>query len=114
MSVRGGFGISYDRLFDNIWSNGAWNPPFYALLDHDATGGDVINYTIHPSIAGYTPGVTVLPRTSVRTMDVHMKDSSVQNYYLGVEKQFFRDILLRVNYSGHGAAFVATDEPEPL
>ena len=45
MSVRGGFAISYDRLFDNIWSNGAWNPPFYALLDHDATAGDVINYT---------------------------------------------------------------------
>jgi hypothetical protein len=33
-------------------------------------------------------------------MDVAMKDSSVQSFYLGVERQFFRDILLRVNYQG--------------
>lgn len=103
MSVRGGFGISYDRLFDNIWSNGAWNPPFYALLDHDATAGDNIVYTVPPSIGNtYVPDTipSVGHRVSVRTMDVHMKDSSVQNYYFGVEKQFFHDILLRVNYQG--------------
>ncbi len=102
MSVRGGFAISYDRLFDNIWSNGAWNPPFYALLDHDATGGDIISYTIPPTIAGYAPGTIPSKghRVSVRTMDVHMRDSSVQNYYLGVERQFWHDFLLRVNYQG--------------
>ncbi|MGI9072441.1 MAG: TonB-dependent receptor domain-containing protein [Bryobacteraceae bacterium] len=37
-SIRGGYGIFFDRIFDNVWSNGAWNPPFYALVDHDATG----------------------------------------------------------------------------
>ena len=102
MSLRGGFGISYDRLFDNIWSNGAWNPPFYALLDHDATAGDTIDYTIPPSIGQYVPGTIPGPghRVSVRTMDVHMRDSSVQNYYLGVERQFYKDFLLRVNYQG--------------
>ena len=107
-SVRGGFGISYDRLFDNIWSNGSWNPPFYGLVDHDATAGDLLNYTNPPSIAGYVPGsIPGVPgtpncctRVSVRTMDVHMKDSSVQNFYFGVERQFWQDFLLRVNYQG--------------
>jgi hypothetical protein len=33
-------------------------------------------------------------------MDVHMKDSSVQNMYLGIERQFMHDFLLRVNYQG--------------
>jgi hypothetical protein len=60
-SLRGGYGISYDRLFDNIWSNGAWNPPFYGLVDHNATAGDVISYTNPPSIYGFVvnsiPGV---------------------------------------------------------
>jgi hypothetical protein len=105
-AIRGGFAISYDRLFDNIWSNGAWNPPFYGLVDHDATGGDVISYTIPPSIAGFTPGsIPGIPgtanccdRVSVRTMDVHMRDSSVQSYYLGVERQLANNFLLRVNY----------------
>jgi hypothetical protein len=103
MAVRGGFGISFDRLFDNIWSNGAWNPPFYALLDHDATGGDTVYYSNPPSTGGfYVPNSIPAPgeRVSVRTMDVHMRDSSVQNYYLGVERQFYHDFLLRVNYEG--------------
>ena len=102
MAVRGGFAISYDRLFDNIWSNGAWNPPFYALLDHDATGGDVIKYAIPPAVVGFVPNSIpgVGNRVSVRTMDVHMKDSSVQNYYMGIERQFWHDFLFRVNYQG--------------
>jgi hypothetical protein len=102
LSVRGGYGISYDRIFDNVWSNGAWNPPFYALLDHDATAGDTILYTVPPSVGQYTPDSipAIGQRVSVRTMDVHMKDSSTQNLYFGVEKQFFRDVLLRVNYQG--------------
>lgn len=103
MSIRAGYGISFDRLFDNIWSNGAWNPPQYALLDHDATAGDSIVYTIPPSIGStYVPDTIPSPgnRVSVRTMDVHMKDSSVQNFYFGVERQFFKDFLLRVNYQG--------------
>ena len=76
-SIRGGFGISYDRLFDNIWSNGAWNPPFYALLDHDATASDSIYYSVPPTNGNtFVPGQPI-GRVSVRTMDVNMKDSSV-------------------------------------
>ncbi len=105
-AIRGGFAISYDRLFDNIWSNGAWNPPFYGLVDHDATAGDVISYTIPPTIAGFTPGsipgvpgtANCCTRVSVRTMDVHMRDSSVQSYYMGIERQLANNFLLRVNY----------------
>src|SRR5437879_9824633 len=39
-------------------------------------------------------------RVSVRTMDVNMRDSSGQNFYLGVERQFFGGLLLSAKYQG--------------
>lgn len=107
MAVRGGFGIFYDRIFDNIWSNGAWNPPFYALIDFNAFRSDAIFYGNPASIgAGYNPagpnGPIPYPgkRVSVRTMDVNMHDSSGQNFYLGVEREVFSGLLLSAKYQG--------------
>jgi hypothetical protein len=102
-AVRGGFGISYDRIFDNVWSNGAWNPPFYGLIDWDATIGDTIFYSNPPRPSpSYVPNSLPGPagRVSVRTMENNLKDSSVQNFYLGVEHQFAQNLLVRVNYQG--------------
>jgi len=103
-SVRGGYGIYYDRIFDNIWSNGAWNPPFYALIDFQADTGDAIFYSNPASIGAAYDTSNPIPhpgkRVSLRSMDQHMKDSSVQNFHLGVERQVLGGLLLRAQYLG--------------
>lgn len=104
MAVRGGYGIYYDRIFDNIWSNGAWNPPFYALIDFNAACSDSIFYSNPNSIGLAYDTSNPIPhpgkRVSVRTMDVNMKDASTQNYYLSVERQVLGSFLFRVGYQG--------------
>jgi len=103
-AIRAGYGIFYDRIFDNIWSNGAWNPPFYALIDFNASCGDSVFYSNPPSVGAAYDTSNPIPhpgaRVSVRTMDVNMHDSSGQNYYFGVEHQFFGGLLLTAKYQG--------------
>lgn len=110
-ALRGGFGINYDRIFDNEWSNGAWNPPFYALVDFAADGGDPIYYSNPGSIgAAYNPngpcgqipnppsaGCTA-HRVSVRAMDPHLKDSSGQNFYLSLEREVKGNVAVHASY----------------
>ncbi len=99
-SVRGGYGIFYDRIFDNVWSNAAWNPPFYALVDHDATAGDLIYYSV-PAQAGPAFNPAVGPgRVSVRTMDVALKDASNQSFHFTIERQIATSFLVRLGYQG--------------
>ena len=97
-SVRGAYGIFYDRIFDNVWSNAAWNPPFYSLVDHDATGGDLVYYSDPASVgAAYNPAVGP-GRVSLRTMDVALKDASSRNFNFTLERQIKTNLLLRVGY----------------
>ncbi len=99
-AVRGGYGIFYDRIFDNVWSNAAWNPPFYALVDHDATAGDLIYYSV-PAQAGPAYNPAVGPgRVSVRTMDVALKDQSEQSFHFTIEQQLASNFLFRAGYQG--------------
>ena len=102
-ALRGSYGIFYDRIQDMIWSNASWNPPFYALLDSDATSGDSVFYSV-PALASpsYVPNSIPGPghRVSLRTMENNLKDASYQNFNLGIEHQLAPNTLLRVNYLG--------------
>ncbi|HEY3625758.1 MAG TPA: TonB-dependent receptor [Terracidiphilus sp.] len=111
MAIRGGWGVMYDRIFDNIWSNGAWNPPFYALADFQGDAGDAIYYSNPASIGptynpngpcGQIPNAATDTctghRAALRTMDRNMHDSSGQSFYLSVEREVPGNLLGRIQY----------------
>jgi len=97
MAIRGGFGIYYDRIFDNIWFERSVDPPFYALADFEADTGDAIYYSNPASI-----GAAYDPKRSLRANSVSLKSRMHreeiepaehgpaharllrQNFYLGV------------------------------
>lgn len=54
-SIRGGYGIFYDRVFTNLFSNASGNPPFQQTLNNFA--GDTLENVSRPSTLTSSPVV---------------------------------------------------------
>jgi hypothetical protein len=108
-SIRGGYGIFYDRVFGNLFSNASGNPPFQQ---------DVFNITLDylqnvPRPATQTPSATVpfdaeifpvlfaLPGNN--QFQTKYANPYTQSWNLGFQRQFGNNTLLEVDYVGnHG------------
>jgi hypothetical protein len=95
-SVRGGWGISYERNFGNVTFNVIQNPPNYATLSIQP-GGDVTNSNAGP-LAG-SGGSVPLPPTSLRNVDENIRTASTQFYSLALEHQVAQNTVISANYS---------------
>ena len=101
-SLRGGYGVSYERNFGNVTFNVIQNAPFYATVF--ATAADFGGVLPIPSnnfgpLAGST-GTRILPRTSLRAVNENIVNAYAHFYSLAVEHRVFRDTVARVEYSG--------------
>ena len=76
MSVRGGYGMAYERNFGNVTFNVIQNPPSYAVVALVA-GTDVPTIPISTDNAGPLAGVgsTVLPQVSLRHVDQNITNA---------------------------------------
>ncbi len=92
-AIRGGYGISYNRIFMNITSNIKFNPPFAKSI----TARDDIIYTIpssvDPSFVGPASG-----RFNPNALDKDLATSYVHSIFFGVQREVFGDWLLEANY----------------
>jgi Carboxypeptidase regulatory-like domain/TonB dependent receptor len=104
--VRGGFGIFYDRMYNNIYENIRFNPPLYCactigILQNGQTAGNID-----------TPGLMTVPFTGTsafgtlntkarpRHMDQNMVAPYYQQFNFGVEYAIAKDFALEVNGVG--------------
>lgn len=101
-SLRGGYGISYERNFGNVSYNIIQNPPNYAVITLTA-GVDVPTIAITNSLAGPlagSSGTKALGRTTVRAVNPNIKTAYAHEYSLTLERQISREAIAGLDYSG--------------
>ncbi|MBB6142111.1 hypothetical protein HNQ77_000049 [Silvibacterium bohemicum] len=96
-SVRGGFGISYERNFGNITFNIIENPPNYAVVE--ITSGTPITVSSAGPLAA-NGGSVALPPTELRQVDPNIKTAQTQFWSLALERQIVPNTVLSLQYAG--------------
>jgi hypothetical protein len=95
-SVRGGFGISYERNFGNVTFNVIQNPPNYAVVVINNTPVTTSN---SGPLAGSSGSIN-LPATSLRNVDQNIKTAQTQFYSLALERQLASGTVVSLQYAG--------------
>ena len=101
-SLRGGYGLAYERNFNNVTFNVIQNPPNYAVLALTA-GTDIPQIPITTDNAGPlagSSGTKALPPVSLRAIDPNIKTAYAHQWSLAVEHTVAPDILVGAEYSG--------------
>jgi len=95
-SIRGGYGIAYERNFGNVTFNVIQNPPNYAVVIINNT--TVTNSNAGP--LGGSSGSVPLPPTSLRHVDQNIRTAQTQFWSLALEHQLTHSTVLSLQYVG--------------
>ena len=95
-SVRGGFGMSYERNFGNVTFNIIQNPPNYAVLTLNNTRVTTSN----KGPLGGASGTDPLPPSSLRAVDPNIRQAQTQFYSLTVEHELTTGVVASAEYVG--------------
>jgi hypothetical protein len=104
--MRGGYGISYDRMYNNIFENIRFNPPFFAfsLIGTFGSGtpeGGLISpglYTAPFTSTASFGGAALTP--SLRAVDENLVTAYYEQANYGFQYQLTKDTVLETNYVG--------------
>ena len=103
-SIRGGYGISYERNFGNVTYNASFNPPASAVIS-DSCGAasatciaTVTNQNLGP--LGQSIGTQYLPPVELRHMDQNIQVAQTQFWSLALQHQLTPGTVVEISYSG--------------
>jgi len=101
-SLRGGYGIGYERNFGNVTFNVIQNPPNYATIA--LTAGAELQ-TIPISVSNMGPlagnvGTKVFPAPSLRAVAQDIKNAYAHQFSLSLERQLSTNVVASLAYSG--------------
>lgn len=95
-SIRGGFGISYERNFGNVTFNLIQNPPNYAVVV--VNNVQVTNSNAGP--LGAASGSVPLPPTSLRNVSQNIRTAQTQFWSLSNDYQVAPNNVISTTYTG--------------
>jgi outer membrane receptor protein involved in Fe transport len=103
-SIRGGYGISYERNFGNVTFNTIQNPPNYGVVSLIAgiPGADLSSAPIYTNNSGPLAGTgtKALPAVSQRAIDQNLATAYAQTWDFSVQRQLMKNSVLAVDYAG--------------
>jgi len=102
-SLRGGYGMAYERNFGNVTYNVLFNPPEYLVASIDApTDTPVLPiYTDNQGPFGGVAGVTKpIPAGSLRHIDQNIETAYNHFYSLSLQHELFSNTVVSVEYTG--------------
>ncbi len=128
MSLRGGFGVSYEGTLYNMISNTRWNLPFYSvnaavnalgfgsesIFYGPQTPGQAPSYTgpADPAnnagpgavgnLGGWDPANPNIGALATIIPKENFRDPYVLNWFLGIQREIAAGLTLEVNYVGTG------------
>jgi hypothetical protein len=103
-SIRGGYGISYERNFGNVTYNASFNPPASAVISDSCGTGNascvatVTNENLGP--LGEATGTNYLPPVELRHMDQNIEVAQTQFWSLALQHQLMAGTVVELAYSG--------------
>ena len=100
-SLRGGYGISYERNFGNVTYNVIQNPPAYGVIVENNSAQTPLSVTTQNlgPLAG-TGAAVPLPPTSLRNVDENIRTAQTQFWSAAVGRQLAPGTALDIQYSG--------------
>jgi hypothetical protein len=102
-SLRGGYGISYERNFGNVTYNVALNPPSQLAISftNSDTGAPIpISTGVLGQFSGLAGVTKAIPPGTVRAVDPKIKPAYAQFYTLALERQVNSTLSASVAYTG--------------
>ncbi|MGO8984325.1 MAG: carboxypeptidase regulatory-like domain-containing protein [Terriglobales bacterium] len=99
-SLRGGYGIAYERNFGNVTYNVIQNPPNYATLNIPATPANPLFIGNSNFGAAGAPGTFPFPSPETRAVATNIKPAYANIWNLSVEREVARNTVASVEYSG--------------
>lgn len=102
-SLRGGYGISYERNFGNVTYNVALNPPAQLAISFtnvDVGGPIPISTGVLGSFSGSSGVQKAIPPGTVRAVDPRIKPAYNQFYSLALERQVSQAMSAGATFTG--------------